>query len=416
MPHRVSLSRIVVGGSFACAVFLTIASSLAQVALGASEIVSASPGGKKAAGLRLTLHVAHVGAFSVINASAPPHRCIGTILSPPLSNLSTPGAGAFPLSCSPPHFGSASVAQPFVSSNAGGYSDDRDALRFAMFFCVIMTVSISSSYRIIQRLLFILVPITAAFVIIPVLSTLWSFESFVSVRALEPLFFLFANPNYASLFKMIISTVFFTRVTECNSMELSAPIDHFFLNQALVGLLLQRNSISAVVMAAAHLLGPFDIKRLVDSGLRLVFMQKLCQNQQTNDALALFATSLIAKFLTCSVWPAWPSMRFIWLMPKLKSLKSWMACLVFASIIFMSPLCVKGGLPVSSPQLTKPLHMSHFHCFDSQTHSCAILNGGAVKCWGKVHNSNTGYSTPVEVEGLSSGVVSLALGRVRFIS
>ena len=200
MPHHVSLSRIVVGGSFACAVLLTIASSLAQVALGASEIVHASPGGKIAAGSRLTLHVAHVGAFSVINASAPPPdfaaTCIGTILSPPLSILSTPGSGAFPLSCSPPHFGSASVTQPFVSSNAGGYSDDRDALRFAVFLCVIMTVSISSSYCSIQRLLFI----TAAFVIIPVLSTQWSFESFVSVRALEPLFFYLPNRRYKLCF------------------------------------------------------------------------------------------------------------------------------------------------------------------------------------------------------------------------
>ena len=244
MPHHVSLSRIVVGGSFACAVFLTIASSLAQVALGASEIVHASPGGKIAAGSRLTLHVAHVGAFSVINASAPDFAatCIGTILSPPLSILSTPGAGAFPLSCSPPHFGSASVAQPFVSSNAGGYSDDRDALRFAMFLCVITTVSISLIYRIIQRRLFISVSI----------------------------------------------------------------------------------------------------------GPRLAFMQN--QNQLTNVALALFATFLIkTKFLTCSVWPARPSMRSVWwLMLNKKSIKNWMACSVFASIIIMSPLCMKAMPKVSA--------------------------------------------------------------------
>ncbi len=316
MPHHVSLSQIVVGGSFACAVFFIIASSLAQAALGASEIVLASPGEILSAGLTLKFTVARVGAFSVINASAPPPddaaMCIRTILSPPLSILIAPAAGAFHLSCSPPHFGSSSVAQPFISSSAGRYSDDRDVLRFAMFLCVLMTVSILSSYRNIQRWLFISV-----------------------------------------------------------------------------------------------LIGP-----------RLAFMKT--QNQLTNVALALFVTFLIkTKFLTCSVWPARPSMRSVWLMPKMKSLKSWMACLVFASIIFISPLCVKGGLPVSSPQLTKPLHNSHFHCSDLQTHSCAILNGGAVKCWGKVYNSNQGYSTistPVEVQGLSSGVGSLALGRVRFFS
>ena len=246
MQH-VSLSQM--------AVFLAIASSLAQVAVDTSDIVPASPGGKIAAGSRLILPVARVGAFSDITASAPPPdvaaTCIGTILSPPLSTL---GDSAFHLSCSPPHFGSSSVAQPFISSSAGRYSDDRDVLHFAMFLCVIMTVSILSSYRIIQRWLFISVSI----------------------------------------------------------------------------------------------------------GPRLAFMQN--QNQLTNVALALFVTFLIkTKFLTCSVWPARPYMRSVWLMPKLKSLKNCMVYSVLTSSIVMSPLCVKGGLPVSSPQLAKPLHLSHFH-------------------------------------------------------
>lgn len=100
-------------------------------------------------------------------------------------------------------------------------------------------------------------------------------------------------------------------------------------------------------MAAAHLLGPFDIARLVDIGPRLAFMQN--QIQLTNIALALFATSLIkAKFLTCSVWPAWPSMRSIWLMLNKKSIKNRTECLVFASIIVMSPPGVKAMPHVSA--------------------------------------------------------------------
>jgi hypothetical protein len=245
--QRVSLSRMAV-------FFSAIASSLAHVALYTSEIAPASPGGNIAAGARLILPVARVGAFSDITASAPPPdvaaTCIGTILSPPLSTL---GDSAFHLSCSPPHFGNSSVAQPFISSSAGRYSDDRDVLRFAIFLFV-MTVSMLSSYRIIQRWLFISVSI----------------------------------------------------------------------------------------------------------GPRLAFMQN--QNQLTYVALALFVTFLIkTKFLACSVWPARPYMHSVWLMPKLKSLKNWMVYSVFASSIVMFPLCVKGGLPVSSPQLAKPLHLSHFH-------------------------------------------------------
>lgn len=133
MPHHVSLSPIIVSGSSACALFLTIASSLARVALGACEIVDASPpGGKIAPGVGLTLHVAHVGALSVINASAPPPDVMatdtGSILALLRSILSTAGACAFLPSRSPfrtfqaDEVRSASVTRPFIVSNADGYS------------------------------------------------------------------------------------------------------------------------------------------------------------------------------------------------------------------------------------------------------------------------------------------------------
>ena len=68
-----------------------------------------------------------------------------------------------------------------------------------------------------------------------------------------------------------------------------------------------------------------------------------------------------------------------------------------------------------------------------QYHSCALLQGGAVKCWGYNNNgevmpvfflyyicdffqigdgSNSNRNTPVAVSGLGSDVIRLALGRV----
>ena len=70
-----------------------------------------------------------------------------------------------------------------------------------------------------------------------------------------------------------------------------------------------------------------------------------------------------------------------------------------------------------------------------QYHSCALLQGGAVKCWGYNSQgqvmpsfvflysicdffqigdgSNVNQNTPVAVLGLGSGVIGLALGEVR---
>ncbi len=55
----------------------------------------------------------------------------------------------------------------------------------------------------------------------------------------------------------------------------------------------------------------------------------------------------------------------------------------------------------------------------AQFHSCAVLVGGAVKCWGRNNNGQIGDGTttsrltPVNVVGLGSGAASVALGAVR---
>jgi hypothetical protein len=148
VSHHVSLPRIVVGGSFACAVVLTIASSLAQLSLGLSEIVLAPPAKILAAsasdflGQLFTLPGARVGTYLVITAAASHSDVMaketGSILSPPLSKLSTPGDCAFLPSRSPHRTfqaidaGSVSVASPFIVSNAGGCSVDWYILCFVM--------------------------------------------------------------------------------------------------------------------------------------------------------------------------------------------------------------------------------------------------------------------------------------------
>jgi hypothetical protein len=361
MPHHVSLSesRIVVGGSFACAVFLTIASSLAQVALvGASEIVLASPGEILAAGARdflghlFTLPGARVGAFSVITASAPPPdvaaTCICTILSPPLSILIAPGAGAFHLYCSPPHFGSA-----FTSSNAGRYSDDRDVLRFAMFFCVITTVSILSSYCSIQRLLFILAPITAAFVIIPVISTARSFESLVSVRALEPFF---THKGIAT----IANSHF--RHSWPNSQSIAQNV--FIVDSRTLVNAPSSGVDGAGETKEARLLGKLYLARFCAIDLLLSFKARLSSIHLRNVAPCHFLTLfLILLSVMCIVFARRRFvryLRYIWTTPKMNIMQDWRVFLVIASIFCMSPLSVQG-----------------------QSHSCAILRSGAVKCWGE---------------------------------
>ena len=54
----------------------------------------------------------------------------------------------------------------------------------------------------------------------------------------------------------------------------------------------------------------------------------------------------------------------------------------------------------------------------TQYHSCAVLVGGAVKCWGYNtgqigDGTTTNRLTPVNVVGLGSGAASVALGYVR---
>ena len=44
-------------------------------------------------------------------------------------------------------------------------------------------------------------------------------------------------------------------------------------------------------------------------------------------------------------------------------------------------------------------------------HTCALMDTGAVKCWG-YNGTTTSSSVPVDVEGLTSGVTAVAAGDI----
>jgi hypothetical protein len=136
-----------------------------------------------------TLPSISAGDIKVIAASAPPSDEVaigtGSILSPPLSIPSTPGAGW----CTPSlsqllPIGSTmlrnvSLGKPIMFTEFFRYPADCFMQCFEIFFfCITMTASFSFKYGFIERLLFILFPIASGFV----LTARLRFQSYASVR------------------------------------------------------------------------------------------------------------------------------------------------------------------------------------------------------------------------------------------